>query len=353
MPPSARRHLSEAFRTPLAAFLTLLTLAIALPLIWIALRWLLIGAVWPWQPVEDCAERPGICWPFIVEKLRFILFGTYQHDQSWRPALASLLLCALSVQTGLQMTGRGLRLSFRQSLMLWALVLVVTFVLMAGGIFGLPQVDSIRWNGLPILLILSVVAIALAFPLGVLLALAREQSANRTLARCATAYIEIARGVPMLTFLFVGIFVLPMTLPPGTKISPVGATLAALILFHAAYFAEDVRGGLRSLPAGQSEAARALGMSYVATVSQVLLPQAIRQALPAIVNSTIGAYKDTSLVVVLGIHDLTATARMAFSDPGWGGFALEAYFLVGLWFFVSCAFLSATGRALHRRGATG
>ncbi|PRD40769.1 amino acid ABC transporter permease [Phyllobacterium phragmitis] len=347
-----RRFLTDAFGTPLAALWTLMALAIGVPMAWMALNWLLIGAVWPWQPVEICGRKTGICWPFIVEKLQFILFGTYPHDQIWRPATASAMLCALTVQTGLQMTGRGLRLSVRQAVLIWVVALIVTFVLMAGGVGGLPPVDSVRWNGLPVLLILSVVAIALAFPLGVLLALAREQTGYRVLSRFATSYIEIARGVPMLTFLFVGVFVLPMMLPPGTRISPVGATLVALILFHAAYFAEDVRGGLRALPTGQAEAARALGLAYPALMIRVLLPQAIRSALPSIVNSTIGAYKDTSLVVVLGIHDLTATARMASSDPGWREYTLEAYFIVGLWFFVSCAFLSATGRALprHRSG---
>ena len=351
--PAARLRgfMTDAFGTPLSALLSLATLALLALAARAALDWLVLGAVWPWQAAAVCAERSGICWPFIAEKLNLILFGTYPHDLLWRPAAASVLLCALTAQTGLGMIGRGLPLSARATAALWAGALAASVLLLGGGVFGLEAVASIRWNGLPVLLLLSVGAVALAFPLGVLLALAREQRTQPMLARLAALYVETARGVPMLTFLFVGIFVLPLALPPGTRIEPVAATLVALILFHAAYFAEDVRGGLRSLPPGQAEAARALGLGPRATVVQVLLPQALRRALPSIVNSVIGAYKDTSLVVVVGIHDLTATARMAFGDPDWRAFALEGYAVVGLWFFVSCAFLSMIGRGLQRRGA--
>lgn len=340
--------LGQAFRTPLSALLSLATLALCLPLLWVALHWLVLSAVWPWQPAALCQSQTGTCWPFVAEKLNLILFGTYPRDELWRPVVTTVLLCAMTVQTGLQMTGRGLPLRLGQTALLWLLALGLSFALMAGGVLGLAPVDSIRWNGLPILLLLSVGAIALAFPAGIVLALARDQDRVPMLARLAAGYIEIARGVPMLTFLFVGIFVLPLMLPPDTRISPVAATLVALIVFHAAYFAEDIRGGLHALPAGQAEAAHALGLPYATTAGRVLLPQAIRRALPSIVNSVIGAYKDTSLVVVVGIHDLTATARMAFSDPEWRSFALEGYFVVGLWFFVTCAFLSMVGRQLHR-----
>lgn len=338
----------SAINTPLSLTLTVVALAAIVQLAMAAAHWFLLNAVWPWQGAELCAVQNGICWPFLGEKLRFILFGTYPFEEHWRPALASILLCALAVQTGLQMVGRGVRLGTVQTLVVWTCVLAVAFLLMAGGLFGLPPVDSIRWNGLPILLILSIAAIALAFPLGLLLALARSQSQYRLLSGMATTYIELTRAVPMLTVLFVGIFVLPLMLPPGVKISPVVATLVALIFFHASYFAEDLRGGMQSLSAGQEEAAKALGLSYWKRVGLIVMPQAIQRSLPSLVNTIIGAYKDTSLVVVLGIHDLTATARMAFSDPGWRGYALEAYFIVGLWFLVSCAFLSAIGRELHR-----
>ncbi|WP_421723605.1 amino acid ABC transporter permease [Bauldia sp.] len=334
------------FATPLAAILTLASGAIMAWLGWQALSWLLLQAVWPWQPAAACDVRTGLCWPFLVEKTRLILFGTYPFGLQWRATLASLLLLALAVLTGFQMIGRT-RLHLLAFLAIWLGGLGVAVLLLGGGALGLPDVPSVYWNGLPILLFLAIASIAGAFPVGVLLALARDQSAYPLLWRFATIYIEVARGVPMLTVIFVGIFVLPLTLPPGTSIAPVSAVLIALIFFHGAYIAEDLRGGLQSLSKGQREAAKSLGLGYWQSMGLVVLPQAITRSLPSLVNSIIGAYKDTSLVVIVGIHDLISTARMSFNDPEWRGHALEAYLFVGLWFFLSCAFLSAIGRRLH------
>lgn len=332
--------------TPLTAFLTLTSGAILLWLSSVALFWLVLHAVWPWQAGDMCDLRDGLCWPFLVEKARLILVGLYPFDLQWRPVTASLLLIALAVTTGLQMIGR-IKIATLPFIALWLSGLVVAVLLLAGGVIGLKPVPSVNWNGLPILLFLAIASVAGAFPLGVLLALARDQTAFPVLWRLATLYIEVARGVPMLTVIFVGVFVLPLMLPPDTTIAPVPAVLIALILFHGAYLAEDLRGGLQSLPKGQREAAKALGLGYWKGMSFVLLPQAITRSLPSLLNSIIGAYKDTSLVVVVGIHDLISTARMAFNDPDWRSYALEAYLLVGFWFFISCAFLSAIGRRLQ------
>ncbi|MEE4015314.1 amino acid ABC transporter permease [Roseibium sp. FZY0029] len=347
-----RTGLREGFSSPLAAALSLLTGGLIAAIAWVSIRWLLLEAVWPWQEADACRETAGLCWPFLTEKVRLILFGTYPYDLQARPAAVSVMLCLLAILTCRQMVGKPPRLNAGQLAAIWVLVIGLSFVLMGGGVFGLQAVDPVRWNGLPILLILSIVAVALAFPLGVLLTLARVQTSHPILALLASSYVEITRGVPMLTVLFVGIFVLPLTLPAGVSISPVMATLVALVFFHASYFAEDIRGGLLSLPAGQGEAANSLGMTYWQATRLVVLPQAIRRSLPSLVNSLIGAYKDTSLVVVVGIHDLTATARMSFGDPEWRDNALEAYVLVGLWFFLSCAYLSGIGRQLHRNSAS-
>lgn len=344
-----RSGVQDAFGSPVSMLISLATIAALGASSLAIVRWLVLDAVAPWMDPAACGRDVGFCWPFVVEKLRLILFGTYPHDLLWRPALASLMLCALAGLTGLRMIGRGGGLGPWAMVALWVAGLTASVVVLAGGVFGLAPVASIRWNGLPVLLLLSVGAVALAFPLGIALALAREQTAQPMVARLAAIYIELARGVPMLTFLFLGIFVLPLMLPPGSRIEPVAATLVALICFHGAYFAEDIRGGLSALPKGQAEAARALGLNYRSRVCDVLLPQALQRAMPSIVNSVIGAYKDTSLVVVVGIHDLTATARMAFGDPEWRAFAVEGYAVVGLWFFVSCAFLSMIGRRLQRK----
>ncbi|MCZ4287702.1 amino acid ABC transporter permease [Hoeflea alexandrii] len=347
-PPQRRDLLRQWAGTPLTALVSAVSAALAIWAIWIVLDWAVLSASPPQRPMHACAETAGACWRFYVEKSRFMLFGTYPYQDHWRPGLASMLLLALSGVVGLRITGRLDRITPRVLVALWIATIPAAFLLMGGGWAGLDRVDMSRWNGLPVLLILSVIAIALAFPLGVTLAVLRHQDRWPVLRRAAVVYIETMRGVPMVTVLFVGVFVLPLTLPPGTRISPVMATLVALILFHASYFAEDVRGGLQSLPEAQTEAAKALGLTWSQTMGLVLLPQALSRSLPALVNSVIGAYKDTSLVVVLGIHDLTSTARMAFSEPGWGQYALEAYAFVGIWFLLSCAFLSWIGRELHK-----
>lgn len=352
-PPKQRRALLRKWAgTPVTALVSACGAALGLWVLWLVLDWAVLSAASPLRPMAVCADTDGACWRFYVEKGRFMLFGTYPYAEHWRPALVSLLLLALSGLVGLRITGRLRFIRPRMLIAVWIVMIPLVLALMGGGWAGLAPVDMSRWNGMPVLLILSVIAIALSLPLGVTLAVLRYQSRWPVLRRAAIAYIETMRGVPMVTVLFVGVFVLPLTLPPGTAISPVLATLIALIFFHASYFAEDVRGGLQSLPDSQAEAARSLGLSWGQMMRLVLLPQALSRSLPALVNSVIGAYKDTSLVVVLGIHDLTSTARMAFSEPGWGAFSLEAYAFVGVWFLLSCAFLSWVGRELHRRQST-
>lgn len=333
---------------PGASLLSLASGGLVLAILWVIADWLVLAAVPPFADPAACAEASGACWPFWVEKSRFILFGTYPFDEQWRPMLASLLLLGLSIATG-QMAVSGRWPDMRLFAGLWLAGMAASFTLMGGGTLGLAPVDVSRWNGLPILLILSTIALALALPVGVLLALARYQTRHRLLHRAAGAYVETMRGVPMVTLLFVGVFVLPLTLPKGTSIDPIVAVLIALVFFHAAYFAEDVRSGLMALPAGQHEAASSLGLGFWPTARLVLLPQATERAMPALVNSTIGAYKDTSLVVILGLHDLSATARMAFSDVAWGNQALEAYVFVGVWFLISCSYLSWIGRRLANK----
>ncbi len=255
------QSLRDLFASPLAACLTVISGAVLAYLGWGALSWLLFHAVWPWEPAARCLDRTGLCWPFLVEKARLILFGTYPFELQWRAAAASLLLLALAVLTGLQMIGRT-RLRAGIFLAVWVGGLALAVLLLGGGLLGLQQVPSVNWNGLPVLLFLAIASVAGAFPVGILLALARDQRASPVLQRFAAVYVEVARGVPMLTVLFVGIFVLPLTLPPGTSIAPVPAVLIALVFFHGAYFAEDLRGGLQSLKEGQREAAKALGLGY-------------------------------------------------------------------------------------------
>jgi general L-amino acid transport system permease protein len=293
-----------------------------------------------------CRSAEGACWPFMREKARLILFGTYPYNEQWRAALASFVVIGL---VGALMINR---LKMTWMITLWVVGAAVFVGLMLGNVMGLPAVQTVNWNGLPVFLLLAVFSLAAAFPLGVLLALARHQDDHLLIRGLATSYIELIRGVPLLTVLFMGLFILPLILPQGFFIEPLFAILIALMLFHAAYFAEDIRGGLQTLPAGQFEAADSLGLNYRHKVLRIVLPQALKNALPAIFNTLIGGYKDTSLVVIVGIHDMLSTAKMAYGDPGWQRYGLEAYFFVGVWYFCSCWCLSAYGRHLERNGGT-
>lgn len=326
----------------------LVTISLLLFLFWIVpvvVSWMFIDAVGFTGNEELCRSAKGACWPFMREKARLILFGTYPYHEQWRAALASLVVIGL---VGTLMFNR---LKVNRMIILWVVGSTVFIALMLGGVLGLPAVQTVKWSGLPIFLLLAVFSLAAAFPLGVLLALARHQDDHLLMRSLATGYIELIRGVPLLTVLFMGLFILPLILPKGFFIEPLFAILIALMLFHAAYFAEDIRGGLQTLPSGQFEAADVLGLSYRHKVLLVVLPQAVKSALPAIFNTLIGGYKDTSLVVIVGIHDMIATAKMAYSDPGWQRYGLEAYFFVGIWYFFSCWCLSAYGRRLERARA--
>src|SRR5204863_5867779 len=221
----------------------------------------------------------------------FILFGTYPYEEHWRPALATVLLIALWLVSAV----RGF---WRPSLAaLWAGGLVVIGVLMWGGMLGLPYVENERWGGLILTLLLSTIGLALAFPLSILLALGRRSDMPVIQALCV-GFIELVRGVPLISILFMASVMLPLFLPAGVSIDKLLRAQIALILFAAAYLAEVVRGGLQAIPKEQYEAADALGLTYWQRTGTVILPQALRIAVPPLVNTIIGFFKDTSLVVI-------------------------------------------------------
>ncbi|WP_108126259.1 amino acid ABC transporter permease [Saccharospirillum mangrovi] len=334
------RH--RLFRTPLDTVITLLVAGFLLRWVPAVVGWFSWNAVGFWSDAELCRTASGACWPFIREKARLILFGTYPFDEQWRPALACVLLIGLVAASMIR------ALYSRALVVAWTLGSLAFFMLMQGGELGLAPVASIQWNGLPVLLMLSVFSVLGAFPLGVLLALARFQKDYPVISSVAVAYIEIVRGIPMVMVLFMGLFILPLMLPQGFSLDPLFTTLIVLIFFHAAYFAEEVRSGLQAVPNGQREAAASQGFSYWQSMRLIVLPQALKRAMPGNMNALLGAYKDTSLVVILGIHDIMTTAKMAYSEPQWQHYGVEAYCLVALWYFSTCLCLSTYSRRLER-----
>jgi general L-amino acid transport system permease protein len=323
-----------------ALVINLVVLALTVFLLSKALFWAFLSAVPPWQDPVLCQLSEGACWPFLSEKLPLILFGTYPYEERWRPLVVSASLLVMSSATLFQWC------SWRWQALGWTLSLVLFAVLMGGGMMGLSTVSSAQWNGLPVLLFLGTVSLAAALPVGLFLALFRF-SRYRWLSWPATIFIETLRGIPMVAVLFFGVFALPI-LVGAYKLPAIYAALIVLVFFHGAYVAEDLRAGLQSIGKGQWEASRALGLRPVPTLRLVILPQAIKSATPALTNTAIGGFKDTSLIVLVGLHDMISTARMAFSDVNWQTQALEAYVFVGVIFFVLNGMIAIAGRRLER-----
>lgn len=307
---------------------TTITFLLVALLVWFGLpilRWALLDAVW-WGRADDCAaETAGACWAFVVIKLRFILFAFYPPDLQWRPALAvaaTLLLLIVTAQP--RFWGRNL-------VTVWLATLAAAWLLVSGTVIG-PPISTNQWGGLPITLFVSIAGLGFAFPIAVAMALAR-QSRMRIVRSLAVGYIEILRGVPMIVVLYVAMLIVPMALPAGALVDKLLRAQIGITLFASAYLAEIIRAGLQALPAGQSDAASALGLTYWQTARLVILPQALRAVIPAIVNLSVGILLNTSLLAVIGIYDLLNAAKASATDPQWLGYYTEAYILAAAIYF--------------------
>lgn len=305
--------------------------------------WAFLDAIWQAPDSKACraAAGEGACWAFIAEKHRFILFGTYPFEQHWRPAAACVILVALWVASALR------RFWSWRLVPLWAVGLVAVGVLMWGGVLGLPYVENARWGGLILTLLLTTFGLAIAFPLSILLALGRR-SDMPVIQGLAVGFIELVRGVPLISLLFMASVMLPLFLPEGVTIDKLLRAQIAMILFAAAYLAEVVRGGLQAIPQGQHDAADALGLSYWKKTLLVVLPQALRISIPPTVNTFIGFFKDTSLVLIIGLFDLLSTIKVSLTEPAWTGFGVEAYLFAAVVYFAFCFAMSRYSQNLER-----
>ncbi len=315
------------------------------------IAWAVLNATWS-VPVNELgqpdaticrtASPAGACWAVLGDKWRFILFGSFPYEQQWRPALCVLLFIGLYVVSGMRRFWR------RELLLIWVAALTAIGVLMWGGVLGLDYVPQDQWGGLPITLILATFGLAFAFPLSVLVALGRRSTNLPAVKVICVLYVELIRGVPLISLLFMASVMFPLFMPVGMNPDKLLRAQIAFILFAAAYLAEVVRGGLQALPKGQYEAADALGLSYWQKTGLIILPQALRLVIPPLVNTFIGFFKDTSLVLIIGIFDLLTTGRIASSEPAWQGFANEIYLMLGVIYFVFCFAMSKYSRGLER-----
>ena len=316
---------------------TLLTVVIGGALLYLIpqlLSWAIFRASWL-PNFEACrVDGVGACWGVVAQKYRIILFGRYPFEEQWRPLIATILMLGL--------LGASCTRAFWHSwlLILWVIVLTLFFVLMYGNVMGLSKVETDRWGGLPLTILLASLSMVMAFPIALVVALGRRSKLPAIRTFC-TIYVELIRGVPLISVLFMASFMFPLFMPQGFTIDVLIRVLVGITLFAAAYMAEVVRGGLQAVPKGQLEAAATLGLSYWQTQRKIVLPQALAMVVPSIMNNFIGLFKDTSLVTIVSLYELTGALSLALnSDSDWRPFKIEGYLFIAMIYFAFCFSMS-------------
>jgi len=342
---------ANLFSSPLNIALTLLALWFLWQILPPSIHWLFSGAVWAAADRKECwalmeAPRDGACWAFIRGSLELFLYGWYPEPERWRVDLTFVLFAA-AVFGALRenIPGKKYWLIFAA-----AFPFIAAWLLFGG--FGLEAIPTNKLGGILLMLVVAVTGISFSLPIGVALALGRRSRLPVLRALCVI-FIEFIRGVPLITLLFVASTMLTYFLPPGSTFDLLIRVLIMVTLFAAAYIAEVVRGGLQGLSSGQYEAADSLGLTYWQAHRLVILPQALKISIPGIVNTFIGSYKDSVLVLIIGMMDILGLGRARLNDPEWLGLAPELYIFISLFFFISCFAMSRYSLSLERKLETG
>ena len=330
---------SHFFNGIFNSIFTVLIVLVGLKYVPQIIQWAFIDSVW-FTSGKECHQSTGACWSVVTQNIRFNIFGYYPYEHQWRPLLAMIIL-VLMLFYSRDWNRWNKRLGY-----IWVLALFVMGLLMKGGLFGLISVESTNWSGLPLTLLLSFFGILASYPLGVLLALGR-QSSLPVIKSFSIVYIELIRGVPLITMLFMSSVMFPLFLPEGVTIDKVLRAQMAIIIFTAAYVAEVVRGGLQAIDKGQEEAAESLGLNYFQKMRLIILPQALKIVIPPTVGVLISAFKDTSLVVIIALYDILNTTKSILSVPEWTGFSTEAYIFIASIYFAFCFSMSQYSRHIE------
>lgn len=283
----------------------------------------------------------GACWSFVAEKAAYNVFGLYPYDQRWRPALALILFAALASVTLTRRFWSG------RLLVAWPVVWPAMVALMGGGLPGLPRAETRLWGGLPVTVGLTTTALVVAYPLGLLLALGRGSRLPVFRVFCV-GWIELVRGVPLVSILVMTATVLPLFLPEGITVPRLVRAQVAFAMFASAYLAEVFRGGFLSVPKSQYEAAESLGLSSWHSLRLIVLPQALTNSIPGQVNTFIVVFKDTTLVLVIGIFDFFTTVKSGLGYAAWLGFSTGAYLFAAFFYFVVSFTMSRYSQHLER-----
>jgi general L-amino acid transport system permease protein len=335
-----RRNLFSSFSN---AALTVVMVGLLVVIVPPFIRWAILDATISGVAKSACVGD-GACWTFIKMRLPIFFYGHFPAEEIWRVNLAGLLLAAFGYPVCReQVRHRGMWL-----LLLLTLYPILAGILLVGGIFGLAYVPTNSWGGLMLDIVISFVTVAGALPFGIVLALGRR-SQLPIIRLLSVGFIELWRGVPLLTALFMSAVMVPLFLPDGVSVDRLVRAMVALVLFNSAYMAETVRGGLQGVPLGQEEAAYSIGLHWWQVQVFVTLPQALRYVTPGLVNNIVDLFKDTTLVTIVGLFDLLGAVSQALKDPAWLGFAKEGFVFTAMVFFICCFAMSSYGRRFERR----
>ena len=346
---------ANLFSSPLNFILTGLGILLALWVIPPIVKFLIIDAVWTGENREACINKEGqaavgACWAFVRDRFQYTIYGSYPVDGRWRANLF-FLLGAVAIWWVLH--PRAPKKSWG---MLFGFVFtpIVSFFLLRGATWlapvGLPYVETSRWGGLLVTLVVAAVGIVVSLPIGILLALGRR-SKLPLVKFFSVMFIEFVRGVPLITVLFMANTMLPLFLPESWSPDKLLRALVGIAMFASAYMAEIVRSGLQALPKGQYEGAMAMGLSYSQMMRLVVLPQALKVAIPNIVNTYIGLLKDTSLLLIVGIFDFLKAIETARIDPIWAAPTTSptGYAYAAIVYFIMCYSMARYARNMERR----
>ncbi|MFK7754181.1 MAG: amino acid ABC transporter permease [Sedimentitalea sp.] len=326
----------RAFATPLDGVISVTVLVFLVWLAWLAFDWAVLRSVWRAEDVALCRdEAAGACWSVIDARHRLILFGLYPYDEHWRSTLACLAIIvtvALSCIPWFWAVGRLITL--------WVAGFATYYLLMEGSLVGLNQVTTDKWGGLALVLFLFSSVVLLGMPMGLGLALMRR-SRLPVLRLLASLLIDFIRSLPLLATLFTAAVVLPIILPDWLAGDKIWRVILAFALFFACYQAEVFRGGFQAIEGGQFEAGKALGLGKWQVIGLIVLPQVFRHALPATINMVVITFKETAVVIIIGLFDLLASGQAAFGTGEWVAYYIEVFVFVA---FIYWAFITSLGR---------
>jgi len=331
---------NNLFSTPLNVAMTMLGLVLIFWILPPLIHWFYIDATFSGSSRADCTGN-GACWIFIKAKLDMFIYGFYPKVSLWRLKLAlGLFLFTIIIFKFLKSSKLKFTILF--------IYFIGALILVNGGLFGLEVVPTDKWGGLMLTIIIAMIGIVLSFPLGIIIAFGRESNLS-IIKSVSVVYVEFIRGVPLVMILFMSSVILPLFFPEGITFDRLFRALIGITLFQAAYVAENIRGGLQSIPKGQYEAADAIGLSYWQKMILIILPQALKVAIPNLVGASISLLQDTTLVLIIGLFDMLAMVRIAAADSSWLGMETEGYVFVTIIFWAFCYSMSRYSQKLEKR----